>query len=338
MALIPKIGRKKLKLRLIVIAITIFLWIGVALHLWPFYWMVMTSLKDTREMFQIPGTLWVKRPSFYIYKAIGATFLGSSGGSMQHLLATTPANAIKNSIILTFGCMALSIPSAALAAYALSKLVRNAKWNRLIFLYIVATMFVPGVVSLIPSYLIMQNFPFFSRNIPKIPFTDKVFPHINFLGTYWAIILPAIGGGAFNVLLFKGFFDGIPNEILNAARIDGASELSIFGRIVLPISKPVFAVVAWMSFGGTWNNFMGPLIFLKGKTKLYPLCLVMYQFMHELQENPFADPAEKNIGIHYIGGYPLMMAVALIEAIPLFIMFIIFREQLMKGVKIRGFK
>ena len=101
-------------------------------------------------------------------------------------------------------------------------------------------------------------------NIPKIPFTNLRFPSYNFINTYWAVILPAMFS-AFNILLFKGFFDGIPNELINAARLDGASELSIFGRIILPLSKPVFAVVSYFTFSGAFNTFMWPLIVLKEK-------------------------------------------------------------------------
>ena len=101
------------------------------------------------------------------------------------------------------------------------------------FLFFVGTMFVPGNASLIPRFLLVRCFPFATKTAPYIPFTHVRFPHINMLNTYWGIILPLAYNG-FSVLLFKGFFDGIPNELINAARLDGSSEIGIFRRIILP--------------------------------------------------------------------------------------------------------
>jgi len=192
-------------------------------------------------------------------------------------------------------------------------------------------------VALIPSFLIIRHFPFPFMNIPKIPFTNIHFPTINFLDTYWAVILPGMYS-AFNVLLFKGFFDGIPNELINAARLDGASEISIIRRIILPLSKPVFAVVSYFTFSAAWNNFMWPLITIK-KNSLQPLSVFIYQFQWYLQNSPpgAQDPATERLiksGIGYNG----LMAVSIIQSIPVFIMFLIFREALMTGIKLRGFK
>ena len=231
--------------------------------------------------------------------------------------------------------MALQIPISFLVGYSLSKL-HKPTWNRILFLFFIGTMVVPYQISLIPTYLILKHFPFASRHVPNIPFTNIPFPTHNFLDSYWAVVLPGLMSG-FNILLFKGFFDTIPDEIINAARLDGSSELGILRRIILPLSKPVLAVVSYFTFSGAWNQFLWPLIVLT-KREIWPLSLAMYH-MEQLLRYPTLglDPSaieELEYGYAWNG----LMALAIVQSIPVFIMFIIFREQLMKGIKLRGFK
>jgi len=331
MSLIPKVGRCHFRVRFLIGVITAFLWVGVALHLFPVWWMFSTSMKSAGEVFQFPPSLWPKEPTFVCYKLF---FYLSSGGwqSVQYPLYVY----LKNSFIITGGIMAIQIPTTALIAYSISKLCSPRK-SRFLFLFCIGTMMIPTSIALIPSYLILRHFPFPFLNIPKIPFTNAQFPTYNFLDSYWAVILPGMYS-AFNVLLFKGFFDGIPDELINAARLDGASEIGILRRIVLPLSKPVFAVVSYFSFSGAWNNFIWPLIVIK-KNKLMPISVFLYQLQEWLAHHPPTgeDPTVERLvqsGIGYNG----LMAMSIIESIPIFIMFIIFREQLMTGIKLRGFK
>jgi len=313
------------------VVITGFLWLGVALHLFPVYWMFTASLKTTKEIFTFPPSFWPKNPNIYIYAEMirGLKYFHPQRHFSFWMY-------VKNSAILTSGIMGLQLLVCSLAAYSLSKLVQSANWNRILFLIIVGTIFIPSQVHLIPSYLILQNFPFFSRNIPKIPFTNIPFPHHSFIGSYWGVILPAISSPFF-ILLFKGFFDGIPPELINAARLDGASELGIFGRIVLPLSRPIFAVIAYFSFSSTWNSFLWPWLILGEWTPKTPLAVVMYLYQRAFTEGQIATtPREQEL--EFIGGWPLLMAMGIVQSIPVFIMFIIFREHLMKGIKLRGFK
>ena len=190
---------------------------------------------------------------------------------------------------------------------------------------------------MIPLFLLLRYFPFAFKSIPNIPFTDIPFPHHNFLNTYWAVLLPALFRG-FSFLLFKGHFDTIPGSLINAARLDGASETRIFSRIVLPLSKPVFAVVAYFTFSAAWNQFMWPLVVLT-KEKMYPFSVYMYRLQSWVSSYGGEAGALRNIDLKI----PPMdmnatMAAAIIQSIPVFIAFIIFREQLMKGIKLRGFK
>ena len=335
MPLIPKVGRRKLKIKVLVGSITLFLWIGVVLHLFPVWWMFTTSIKPYGEVFQFPPSLWPHHPTLVCYRLFFFLATGEWGPLLYPVYVY-----LKNSCIITGATLAIQIPVTSLLAYAISKLY-GPKWNRFLFLYCIGTLMIPASVSLIPSYLIIQHFPFPTRYIPNIPFTTIRFPTFNFFNTYWGVILPA-SYGAFNFLLFKGFFDGIPDELINAARLDGASELGIFRRIILPLSKPVFAVTAYFTFSTTWNSFLWPLMVLQ-KEDLYPLSVLIYRFQDAIQSGlgqygsetisiSLKRLLESGMGVNGI------MAISVIESIPVFIMFIIFREQLMKGIKLRGFK
>jgi len=331
MPLISKVGRKKLKIRLLFISISVFLWLGIFLHLFPVWWMFTTSIKPEGEVFQFPPSLWPHNPSFVCYKLF---FILSAGG--YGALIYPVSTYLKNSIIMTVGVLAIQIPVTSLLAYAVSKLY-GPKWNRVLFLYCIGTLMVAGSVALIPSFLIIQHFPFPTRHIPNIPFTNIKFPTINLYNSYWAIIIPS-SYSAFNFLLFKGFFDGIPDELINAARLDGASEISIFRRIILPLARPVFAVTIYFTFSASWDSFLWPLIVLKDNS-LYPLSVIMYEFQRVIQQGKRAvtDEASKKL-IESGMGVNGLMAMGVIQSIPVFIMFLIFREQLMTGIKLRGFK
>jgi len=344
MSLIPAIGRSKGHYKVLLVLITTFLWIGVLLHLFPVYWGLKSSITPLNEIFIVPPQLFPFHPTFLPYKVLFSSLLWNSPLVWSTVRAGSFPSAIINTAVMVGGTMALQIPIAALAAYSLSKL-EFSKWSKLIFFFFIGTMLVPGQISLIPKYLLLQSFPFVAKIAPNIPFTNISFPHINLLNTYWAVILPAMYSG-FSFLLFKGHFDSIPNEIINAARIDGASELRILTRIVLPISKPIFAVVSYFTFAGAWNQFMWPLIVLKG-WKLQPLSVFLYKMQLELTQIrqsgstlriEIEELTEAERVLKEPLGWNLLMAMSIIQTIPVFIMFIIFREQLMKGIKLRGLK
>jgi len=332
--LIPEVGRKKFHVRLVIGIITGFLWLGIILHLIPFWWMITTSFKPYYEVFST-SFLPPRHPTLVAYKLIFSIPATARDVSLVYPLWVY----LKNSAIYTGTIMFFQIVGTALVAYSLSKL-QSPRWSRLLFLFFIGTMLIPGQISLIPRYLIISHFPFPTKHIPNIPFTNIAFPHHNFLNSYWAVILPMLFS-PFYVLLFKGFFDGIPNELINAARLDGSSEMGIFRRIILPLSKPVFAVVSYFSFSAIWNEFMWPLIVLQNQ-KLYPISVQLYMIQRVLSHRGMTTTGTTDPDVLRFleagTGYNGLMALAIIESIPVFIMFIIFREQLMKGIKLRGFK
>lgn len=301
--LFPKVGRSQPVTRFAYWLVVALLVIGVLLHLAPYYYMVTTSLKPASEARMIPPTLW---PQTLTFAAWNNTRL--------------PLWNLMNSLGITLTTLLFSLPVTSLAAYANSKLQRP-RTQRLAFLYFIGTLMVPQVVTLIPAFLLTRNFPFPMPVAPNIPGTDTPFPVIRTWDTWWAIILPAVFN-AFNFLLFKGFFDTVPTSVIQAARVDGASEFNIFRRIVLPISVPVYAVAAWLQFGASWDAFLWPTVVLQSSEKI-PLALVIAGWLGWMEDS---------------GQWNLAMVVAILNSIPVFIAFILAREYLMKGVRVRGLR
>jgi ABC-type glycerol-3-phosphate transport system permease component len=244
-----------------------------------------------------------------------------------------------NSILLSAGTVLLQIPVTAAVAYAISKL-HTPRWSRLIFLFCIGTLMIPGEISTVPRFLLLSHFPWPTREVPHIPFTQAEFPSLSFIGSYWGVILPA-GFNAFNLLLFKGFFDTIPEELMDAARIDGASEVGVFTRIMLPLSRPIVAVTGYFAFTAAWNNFFGPWIILMSEQGKWPLSVVLYKlqfFLTSWQPTEGSmDPAIQKLLASGIG-FNALMALSIVESIPIFIAFLIFREQLMQGIRLSGFR
>lgn len=144
-------------------------------------------------------------------------------------------NSLFVSIVTAFGVCVLGSSTA----YILSRY--RFMGSRAVFMMFLATMMFPGVLTLVPSFLLVKR--------------------LGLLNTYWAMILPYMAGGqVFAIFVFKSFFGGLPEDLFESARIDGAGHLGIYWRIVLPLSRPVFSVVIIMNVIGTWNNFLWPFI------------------------------------------------------------------------------
>jgi multiple sugar transport system permease protein len=238
--------------------------------------------------------------------------------------------------------LAIGIPITSFAAYANSKLQRGAiaRWS---FLFFIGTLMMPTALTLIPRYLLTRNWPFALPEAPLIPGSEAVFPTVRIWDTPWAVILPT-AFSAFNFLLFKGFFDTIPDSIIQAARVDGGSELNIFRRIVLPLSVPVYAVAVWGLFASTWEEFLWPLIVLQSPEKIpmsAEIWLLLDKFLGAGTTNASAAAAQArqmqqlmSAGLSWNG----LMVLAFLQSLPIFIVFVLAREYLLKGIQIRGLK
>jgi multiple sugar transport system permease protein len=192
-----------------------------------------------------------------------------------------------------------SVLSNALVAYGFARL----KWpgRDWLFALTLATMMIPGQVLMVPLY--------------------TVFRSLGWVGTLQPLWVPAFFGGAFNIFLMRQFFLTIPEELTEAARIDGCSDWSIFWRIILPLSKPVLAVVALFTFLGGWNDFMGPLIYLTRKhTFTLALALQSYQSRHN--------------GVQW----NYLMAASVVVILPIVVLFFLTQKTFIRGIATTGIK
>jgi multiple sugar transport system permease protein len=265
---------------------------GIAvLFLVPLAWMISTSLKDPSELMRsnwIPERLaWEN----YAYAVSYGTWLRWT----------------YNSVFITVFSVVGMVMSSAMVAYSFARL----RWpgRDLLFGIVLATMMLPSVVLMIPQFIIFARLPAFGIQGSQ-----------SWVNTFLPLIVPAFTGGAFYIFLLRQFMRGIPMELSESAKMDGASEFKIFWSIVLPLSKPALAVIAIFSFQGAWQDFMGPLIFLQSE-RLYTLQLGLRQF-------EFAA-----------GGAPAwnwLMAISLLVMLPVLVVFLAFQRYFIEGISITG--
>jgi len=249
----------------------------------PFLWAVATAFKtETDAASGDPG--WIG--------ASGATVEAFTAILSQGNVYTWALNSLFTSVAITL----ITLTISALAAYAFSRLdFTGRKW---LFVVIIASIVVPPQVLIIPLFYEMLAF--------------------NLIDTYWGLILPQVVAPAM-VFILKRFFDAIPIELEDAARVDGASRLRIFWSIVLPLSRPILASVAIFVFIGAWNNFLWPFLVINDTTLMtLPVGLQTVISAYGVQ-------------------YAQVMAQAVLAALPLIIVFIIFQKQIVKGVATSGF-
>ena len=198
---------------------------------------------------------------------------------------------LANSLVVAGFATVLVLTVDSLAAYTLARL--RPPGSRFIFALIIATMMVPGQVLLVPVYLLLSR--------------------LGWLDTYWALIVPH-GAAAFGVFLLHQFFKGVPRELEEAARLDGAGKLRVFWHVMLPLSKPVLATLAIFTFVGVWNDFLGPLVFVDS-LDLYTLPVGIALFQSS-----------------YANEYGLTMAASLICTLPVLVLFLAFNRMIIRGI------
>lgn len=249
----------------------------------PFIWMISASLKVEREVFSYP-IVWIPtNPQWNNYAEIWR----------KVPLLTGFFNTAKLTVCTTF----LQLLTSSFAAYAFAKL--EFKGRDTIFMMYVATISIPWQVYMVPQYKMMT----------MMGLTDS------HLGLVLMHAFTAMG-----VFLIRQFFLGIPNELLEAARIDGLSEYGIWRTVMLPLSKPAIATLCITSFTFEWNDFMGPLIYLSSpKKKTIQLMLRMFN-------------------TQYSSNYAQIMAAATVALIPVLILFIFLQKYFVEGVASSGIK
>jgi ABC-type glycerol-3-phosphate transport system permease component len=207
-----------------------------------------------------------------------------------------------NSLLVSISSAAGVVLVASISAYVFSRY--RFPGQKLLFLVILSFMMIPGVLTLVPSFLWVKK--------------------LGLINSYWVLILPYIAGGQIiAIFLFKGFFDGLPNELFESARLDGAGHFAQYWHIVLPLSKQIIAVIVIVSILGTWNNFLWPQIANGDST--YAVVSTGLFLMNQTQAAGAADKST-------------MFAAYVISAIPLLILFVYATKPFMTGVTSGAFK
>ncbi|HLZ58478.1 MAG TPA: carbohydrate ABC transporter permease [Ktedonosporobacter sp.] len=275
--------------RLIYWLVFTLLLISTLVTLGPLYWMFSGALKSSTEIFQSPPTLWPAHPQWSNY-------------SNAWSVLSFPLY-FGNTLILAVGAVLLQIAVSATAAYALSKLRPAGK--RVIEFCFFSTLMVPPIVYLIPQFV----------NISDLPLI-----HVSLSNSWSGVWLPE-AASAFNILVLKSFFDGIPNDLTEAARLDGANAWQVFTRIILPLSGPAMAVITIFTIIASWKDFLWPLLVL-ADANLQNLAVAIY---HEAQPNAFLP-------------FTYLIAGLVLASVPPIILFLIFQRQIIRGINLTGLR
>jgi multiple sugar transport system permease protein len=249
----------------------------------PFAWMLSASLKLDRDVFTFPIQWIPKEPRWQNYVDIWTKIP----------LLTFIYNTAKLTVIVT----GLQLLTSSFAAYAFAKL--DFKFKNILFLGYIATIAMPWQVYMVPQFIMMRNF------------------HLT--NTHLAIIcLQAFS--AFGVFLMRQFYMSVPDELCEAARIDGMSEYGIWARIMLPLSKPALSTLTIFTFVTTWNDFLGPMLYLT-KTELKTVQVGIRMFISQ-----------------YSSEYGLIMASSVVILIPVVIVFLLLQKFFVQGIASAGLK
>lgn len=258
----------------------------------PLLWMIMTSLKPIGETMTAPPkwipshVLWGNYPDAIKYNS-------EDLGYIPMLVYA------RNTLIITVLSVVGAVFSNALVAYSFARI----KWpgRDMFFSITLATMMVPFPVTMVPTF--------------------SLFRWLGWVGTFKPLWVPAWFAGAFSIFLLRQFYKTIPMELSEAAKIDGATEFQIFRDIISPLARPALTVVALFTFMGSWNDFMGPLIYLVDQnTFTLSLGLQAYQTQH--------------------GGTPwnLLMAASCLVILPVIIVFFLAQKVFIQGIATSGIK
>ena len=258
--------------------------IGFVAVVMPFVWMILGSFKSKGELLQVPPTWWPQSPTLDNYRDLfdKESFLRYFANSTFVAVAVTIGNLIFCSMV----------------GYALAKLTFRGK--KLVFTLVIGTLLIPGMVTFVPLFVLVAN--------------------LGMVDSYPGLILPFLVT-PFGVFLMRQFIVGLPDELLDAGRVDGASELRIFRQIILPLCGPGLATLGILTFLGSWNNFLWPLVV--AQTQEYytlPVALALFSTGQN------------------VTNYGLLLAGATVVVVPIVIVFIIFQRRFIEGIATTGIK
>jgi multiple sugar transport system permease protein len=257
--------------------------------IYPLYWMYSGGLKTSQELIQTPPTLLPEDARWENYP--------EAWSNLNYSLYFT------NTLLLAIGALFFQFVVSATAAYSLSKL-KPVGSSVVLFLFL-STLMVPPEAYLIPQYLAVVRVPLLGLRL---------------VDTWWAVWLPrAIN--AFHIFILKSFFDEVPQDLMDAARIDGARPGQIFLRILIPLSTAVLAVVAIFTVIAQWKDFFWPFLVLKS-THLQPIMVALFRLTNQSNPEPMS----------------IIVAGLAIASTPMIILFLIFQRQILRGITLTGLK
>lgn len=251
----------------------------------PFVWMIRSALMSLSQIFVMPP-VWIPNPIKWDNFSRALTILPFS-------------KFFVNTVIIVVLSMVGTVLSSTIAAFGFARI--EWKGRNLIFMILLSGMMLPGAVTLIPTFIGWKVLGFYDTYIP--------------------LIVPAFfGGGIFNIFLLRQFYMGIPRDFDEAAVIDGASFFQIYYRLILPLSRSAVIVVSLFTFLGVWNDFFGPLIYLKSAEK-YTLALGLQMFQGT-----------------YSSQWDLLMAASMTVILPCVVVFLVGQRYFLEGITLTGLK
>jgi multiple sugar transport system permease protein len=280
---------------------------GSLLFVAPFAWLVSSSFRSLGSIFAWPPDWIPDDPTLHNYKL----FLGVGLEEADARSAEFVVRWFVNSAFVAFSITFLQLFFNSLAAYAFAK--REFPGRNAIFVLFLATMMIPGQVTLVPTYLVIQHMPLFGGN--------DIWGQggHGWLDSYYGLILPG-AVSAFGIFFLRQYMLSIPNELLDAARIDGASEFKIYWKVVLPLTRPALAATGIFTFMYAWEDFFWPLIIINSP-ELYtvPLGLTLYVVRNRT-------------------AWDIVMAGSVLATLPMIFTFVLFQRHIIKGITLGGLK
>jgi multiple sugar transport system permease protein len=259
--------------------------LGTVVTLLPFVWAVLTSFKSSSEIIRIPPTFFPQHWTLQSYQTI------------FNDPRVPLARFFSNSLFVAVMHVGITLFTSSLAGFIFAK---YKFWGKdIIFAYILAQMMIPFQIVMIPSYLILVK--------------------LHLVNSLWGLIIPSMVD-AFGIFLMRQFIESIPNELMDAARIDGAGEFTIYWRIILPQLGAPLAALGIFSFMAVWNDYLWPLIVITThERRTLPLLLNWYNNAHGTR-------------------YDLTMAASVLVLLPILLVYILFQRWIVRGVALTGFK
>jgi multiple sugar transport system permease protein len=259
--------------------------LGAVVMVIPFIWMVSTSFKELAQVFVYPPE-WIPQP--FVWQNYPQAFT-----------AVPFARWFLNSLFIATFVTIGQLLTCSLAGFTFARM--RFPGRNVLFLIYLGTIMIPLHVTIIPVFVMMNA--------------------LGFVDTFWPLIIPALVS-AWGTFLFRQYFLTMPQELEDAAKIDGCSFFRIYSQIFMPLAKPILATLGVFTFMGSWNDFLGPLIFLQSKDNK-TLTIGLLQFRAEFQG---------------LSNWPVMMAGIVISVLPVLIAFVIGQKYFVRGIALTGIK